>query len=112
MREGVTTVDPAAAFRVEVPARLTDGRLALLDEADAMVGSTGTTELGGSFTRYRLTPAEALRPGSRYRLRLEGAVTREAHDAAGRSYGPVVHELRTSGERPAAPAPKRRRSRP
>jgi hypothetical protein len=111
-RQGVTTIDPAATFRVEVATHLADGRLALLDGADAMVVSTGTTELGASFTRYHLVPAELLRPGSRYHLRLEGAATREAHDAAGRAYGPVVHELGTSGERPAAPAKKRGKRRP
>ena len=111
-RQGVTTIDPATTFRVEVATHLVDGRLSLLDGADAMVVSSGTTELGASFTRYHLTPAELLRPGTRYHLRLEGAATREAHDAAGRAYGPVVHEVGTTGERPAPPAKKRGKRRP
>ena len=107
-RGGVTTIDPGAAFELTVPVHLADGRLALHDEADAMVASTGTTELGENTSRYRLVPDEPLRPGSRYALRLDGAVTREPHGSDGRAYAPVVLQLQTSGERPAAASRKKR----
>jgi hypothetical protein len=110
-RGGVTTIDPGAAFELTVPVHLADGRLALHDETDAMVASTGTTELGESTSRYRLVPDEPLRPGSRYALRLDGAVTREPHGSDGRAYAPVVLQLQTSGERPAAAPRKKRGSR-
>jgi hypothetical protein len=110
-RDGVTTIDPAAAFQVEVAAHLADGRLALHDEADAMVASTGTTELGENLTRYRLVPDAPLRPGSRYTLRLDGAVAREAHGSDGRAYAPVVLKVQTTGQRPAVAPKKRHRSR-
>jgi hypothetical protein len=111
-REGVSPVDPAASFRVEVAVHLSDGRLSLHDEADAMVASTGTTELGASRSRYVLTPEEPLRPGTGYTLHLDGAVTREPHDAGGQPYAPLVLKVRTTGERPpATPAKKAQRRR-
>jgi hypothetical protein len=106
-RDGVTLIDPEAWFRVEVAAHLTDGRLALHDEQDAMVASSGTTEAGDGWTKYQLRPDDALRPGTTYVLRLDGAAAREAHDAAGKAYTPVVLKLKTTGER-AAPAKKKR----
>jgi hypothetical protein len=111
-RDGVSPVDPAASFRVEVAVHLADGRLSLHDEADAMVASTGSTELGASRSRYVLTPEEPLRAGTAYTLHLDGAVTREPHDGAGQPYTPLVLKLRTTGERPpAAPAKKAKRRR-
>jgi hypothetical protein len=107
-RDGTALVDPAAAFRVEVGAHLTDGRLALHDEQDAMVASSGTTEVGPSWTRYRLVPDEPLRSGTAYVLRVDGTEAREAHDPAGRAYAPVTLKLKTTGERPAAPVKKKR----
>jgi len=106
-RDGATSVDPAAAFRVEIAVHLADGRMALHDEQDAMVASSGTTEIGASWTSYRLVPEGPLRPGTSYALWIDGAVTREAHDPSGRAYGPVVLKLKTTGERPAAPARKK-----
>ncbi len=106
--DGVTLVDPGSSFRVEVGAQLTDGRLALHDEQDAMVPSTGTAEIGTSWTRYRLVPDGPLRAGSSYTLRVDGASSREAHDPAGRPYAPVIIELKTTGDRPAAPPPRKR----
>jgi hypothetical protein len=106
-RDGSAQLDPGASLRVEIAVPLTDARLALHDEADAMVVSTGTTEIGGATTRLRLTPAEPLRPGSTYLLRLDGATTREAHDATGRAYAPFTLKLRTTGERPPPPPKKR-----
>ena len=107
-RDGSTTLDPDAAFRVEIPVHLTDGRMALHDEQDAMVASSGTTEIGASWTRYRLVPEVPLRPGTSYALWVDGAITREAHDPSGRAYGPVVLRLKTTGVRPATPAKKKR----
>ncbi len=107
-RDGSAIVDPAAAFRIEVAVHLTDGRMALHDEQDAMVASSGTNEIGASWTRYHLVPDGPLRPGTSYAIWIDGAVTRQIHDASGRAYGPVVLKLKTSGERPAAPARKKR----
>lgn len=108
-KDGSAVVDPAAAFRVDVAAQLTDGRLALHDEQDAMVSSSGTSEVGPGATRYRLVPDEPLRPGSVYLLRVDGTASREVHDPAGRAYAPIEIRLRTSGERPAAPPRKRKK---
>jgi hypothetical protein len=73
-----------------------------------MVASRGTSEVGASWTRYSLVPDEPLRPGATYALRVDGAVTREAHDPSGRAYGPLVLIVKTAGERPA-PAPARKK---
>jgi hypothetical protein len=108
-RDGSTLVDSGASFTVEVAVPLTDGRLALHDEQDAMVASTGTSEVGTAWTRYRLVPEEPLRPGTPYALRLDGAVTREAHDPSGRAYGPLVLKVKTTGERPAPPTSRKKR---
>jgi len=102
-RSGAALIDPSASFRVEVAVPLTDGRLALHDERDAMVASTGTAEVGGSYTRYHLVP-EQLLPGTAYALRLDGAATHETHDVIGRAYQPVLLRFRTRGERRRQPA--------
>ncbi len=102
-RDGVTMIEPGAAFRVEVAVHLTDGRLSIHDEQDAMVASSGTTEVGDTWTRYELAPDEPLRPGSSYALRLDGAQAREAHDPAGKAYAPAVLKLRTTGVHPPPP---------
>ena len=108
-RDGRTPVDPAAAFRIDVAAQLTDGRLTLHDEQDAMVSSSGTSEVGVGATRYLLVPDEPLRPGSVYLLRVDGTASREVHDPSGRAYAPIEIRLRTSGERPAMPPRKRKK---
>ncbi|HYS80920.1 MAG TPA: hypothetical protein VEM76_09425 [Anaeromyxobacteraceae bacterium] len=110
-RDGVTPVDPAASYRVEIAAHLVDGRLSLHDAQDAMVASTGTAEVGGEVTRYRLMPVEPLQPASSYTLVVDGAVTREAHDAGGRAYGPFLAKLGTTGEKPPPPQKKRGKQR-
>ena len=107
-RDGDTVIDPAASFRLEVAAQITDGRLALHDERDAMVASAGTTELGSSRTLFRLAPEAPLTPGSAYTLQLDGAASREAHDPAGRAYAPIVLSVKTSGERPRPTVTKKR----
>jgi len=109
--DALTSVDSRSSFRLEVAAHLTDGRLALLDEQDAMVASSGAAEMGGASTRYQLTPDEPLSPGASYTLRLDGSASRDAHDPAGRAFTPVRLQLRVEGERPPAPAAKRHRSR-
>jgi hypothetical protein len=108
-RDGGAVVDPATAFRVEIATQLTDGRLALHDEQDVMVASTGTSEVGNGWTRFTLTPDEPLRPGSLYLLRVDGSSSRDVHDPAGRAYEPVEIRLRVTGERPVAPPRKKKR---
>jgi len=94
-----SVIDPAAAFRVEIGARLEDARLILLDEQEALVPTQGTVELG-PVTRFTLRPDQPLRPGSSYTLRLDGAAIREIHGESG-TYAPVSFQLKTTGERPA-----------
>jgi hypothetical protein len=108
-RDGVTTVLPSARFRVEVSARLADARLSLLDAQDAMVAADGTTEATAT-TRFALTPAAPLRPGSSYTLRLDGTEGRLVRAEDGRSFEPVSLAVRASGE-PAAPSRKAKRPR-
>jgi hypothetical protein len=109
--DAATAIDPASSFKLEVAVHLIDGRLALLDDHDAMVASSGTMELGSAWTRYQLTPGEPLSPGATYTLRLDGASSRDAHDPAGRAFTPVKLQLLIAGERPAPPPrrPRRRR---
>jgi hypothetical protein len=109
--EAAPLVDPAVSFRVEVGVPLADGRLTLRDEQDAMVPAAGSTEVGASWTRYRLTPEVPLRPGSTYRLLLDGSSTHSPHDAAGRAFRPLALTVRTAGERPATPPKTRARAR-
>jgi hypothetical protein len=95
-------VDPAAKFRVDLGAPVSDGRLVLLDAADAMVPGTGTREVGDT-TAFTLAPASPLTPGTRYVLRLDGARTRDLHDAAGKAFSPVTMPILVAGERPPPP---------
>ncbi len=113
--EDETVVDPATVFRVELAAEISDGRIVLLDAADAMVPATGTREVAAT-TRFTLTPASPLVPGSRYVLRLDGARTRELKDVAGVALAPVSLKVLVAGEPPKPepapkPAPKRKRGR-
>jgi hypothetical protein len=103
-RDEETVVDPAATFRVEIGAALPDARLVLLDRNDAIVPSKGTREIGGA-TTFALEPAEPLVPASRYVLRVEGARTRELHDASGSAYTPFTMTVLVAGE-PPKPEPK------
>ncbi|WP_242345491.1 hypothetical protein [Anaeromyxobacter terrae] len=116
-RDEETVVDPATTFRLVLAAEVPEARLVLLDGADAIVASSGTREVGATST-LTLTPSAPLVPGSHYLLRLDGARTRELHDAAGRAYAPLNLSLLVAGEPPKAepkpkpkPAPRKRRSR-
>jgi hypothetical protein len=93
-----SVIDPAAAFRVEIGARLEDARLILLDEQEALVATQGSVELG-PVTRFTLRPDQPLRPGTSYTLRVDGASIREIHGESG-PYAPVSFQLKTTGERP------------
>lgn len=104
----VSQVDPAARFLVEVAARLEDARLVLVDERDSLIPMEGTVEIG-TRSRFTLTPNEPLIPGSVYTLRLEGSVRREVHDTEGNIYLPSVLRLKTSGEKPQAAPPGKKR---
>jgi hypothetical protein len=95
----VVTVDPGASFRVVLAGRFPDARLSLLDGADAMVAGAGGREVAAS-TTVTFQPAAPLRPGSAYRLRIDGAVTRELHAAEGTTRTPVELHLLAAGEPP------------
>jgi hypothetical protein len=107
--EGRTAVDPTSTFRVVLAGRSEDARLALHDASDAAVASSGGIEIGET-TVLTLSPSAPLVPGSRYQLRLDGAVTRELH-MGGRSFTPAIYAIDVTGEPPPARPPPRRRSR-
>ncbi len=107
--DGVTAVDPSATFRVVLAGACRDARLALHDAADAAVPATAGVEIGET-TVLTLSPAAPLLPGSRYQLRLDGAVARELH-MGDRSFTPAVYALQATGEPPPARPPPRKRSR-
>jgi hypothetical protein len=109
---GQTTVIPlAASFRVEVATSIPDGRLSLRDEQDAMVATSGSTEVGAASTVFRLAPEQPLQPGTAYSLHLDGADQHEPVDKTGRRFRPAVLAMKTSGDRPPAVA-KRKTRRP
>src|SRR5512140_2835403 len=104
--EGETVVEPDARFRVELREASHDARLLLLNAADAAVPSTASHEIG-DLTHLTLSPTEPLVPGSRYTLRLDGAVGRELH-AGDRAYLPGLYPLRVAGEPPPPPPPRKK----
>jgi hypothetical protein len=97
-------VDPRATFEIELSTRSPDARLALLDARDDVVAATGARELAGG-TRLSVAPSAPLVPGSRYALRLDGAVERELHDAAGRPFSPLTLQILVAGT-PPPPEPR------
>jgi hypothetical protein len=106
-----TVITPGASFRVEVATSIPDGRLSLRDEQDAMVPTTGSTEIRASATLFTLVPEVPLQPGTAYSLHLDGADQHEPVDKAGRRFRPAVLAIKTAGDRPAAVA-KRKTRRP
>jgi hypothetical protein len=100
-----TVVDAGATFRIEIAGALSDARLVLLDAANAMVAASGTREVGDAST-FTLAPSTPLVPGSRYALRLDGARTRELHDATGRAFAPMSLAILVAGEPPPKAEPK------
>jgi hypothetical protein len=102
-----TTVEPRATFRVELPLPLADARLSLLDGGDALVASSATREVGQA-TLLTLVPASALPAGSRLRLRVDGATTRELHAVDGRRFAPVEWLVLVAGEPPDKRPPGRK----
>jgi hypothetical protein len=97
-------VDPKATFEIELSARVPDARLVLLDAREDLVPASGDREVGAG-TRLTLTPSQALVPGARHALRLDGAAHRELHDDAGRAYAPVMFPILVAGT-PPPPEPK------
>lgn len=108
-RDGESSVDPAATFRVLAGAPLADARLALYDAQEALVEAEERAEIGSEVSRYTLAPSRPLRPGSRYVLRLEGASDRRIHDLGGRSFLPLSFAIATTGDPPSA-APVRKKA--
>jgi hypothetical protein len=100
-------VDPRATFRVELPLSLADARLSLLDGADAMLPCSGTREVGQA-TVLALTPAAALAPGARLRLRVDGAATRELQASDGRRFRPLEWMVVVTGEAEPRKGPGKR----
>jgi hypothetical protein len=114
-RDGETVVDPGARFRVVLSISSGDARMLLLDRSDALVAAEGAHEVGQS-TRLTLAPSAPLTPGRRYLLRVDGASTRELHDASGKAFTPAALEILVAGTPPPPeprekPAPKRKRHR-
>lgn len=107
--DGQSMVDPSATFRVVLSGASRDARLALHDAADAAVPATAGVEIGET-TVLTLSPAAPLVPGSRYQLRLDGAVSRELH-LGDRSFTPAVYAVQATGEPPPARPPPRKRPR-
>jgi hypothetical protein len=107
------TVDPGASFRVVLKGTYLDARLSLLDGGDAMVAAGGAREAGQD-TAVTLQPAAPLKPGSAYRLRVDGATTRELRAADGSARAPVEFPVLAAGEPPPEPKtrPKRAKKRP
>ena len=107
-------VDPRSTFEVELSARAADARLLLVDARQDAVPASGGRELSAG-TRLTVAPSVPLVPGSRYALRIDGAVGREIHDEAGRAYSPLTLAILVSGTppppEPKRPAPKKRRRR-
>lgn len=102
--QGDTVVDPGARFRVVLSISSPDARVLLLDAKDALVAAEGAHEVGQT-TRLTLTPSAPLTPGRRYLLRVDGASTRELHDASGKAFGPAAVQILVAGE-PPPPEPK------
>lgn len=96
------TVDPGATFRITLKGTYPGARLALLDGADAMVAGAGARE-AGTTTTVTFQPAAPLKPGSSYRLRIDGATTRELQAADGTARGPVEFAVLAAGEPPPEP---------
>jgi hypothetical protein len=99
------TVDPGSTFRVLLEGTFVEARLSLLDGADAMLPAAGAREAGPR-TTVTLQPATPLKPGSAYRLRVDGATTRELKAADGAVRAPVEFPILAAGEPP--PEPKSR----
>jgi hypothetical protein len=99
------TVDPGATFRVVLKGTYPEARLSLLDGADGMLPSAGAREAGPA-TTVTLQPAAPLKPGTSYRLRVDGATTRELKAADGTVRGPVDLPILAAGEPPQEPKAK------
>jgi hypothetical protein len=105
-------VDAGARFRVELGLALR-ARLVLLDARDAHVTGTATRETGAT-TVLELTPEPALRPGSKYLLRVEGVDGGPIRADDGTTFATVSVPVIVAGEPPPPepvkkPARKRRR---
>lgn len=95
----VATVDPASTFRVRLQGTFPEARLSLLDGTDAMLPSAGAREVGAT-TTVTLEPVAPLIPGSHYRLRIDGATSRELKGTDGRAWLPLDLPLLAAGEPP------------
>jgi hypothetical protein len=105
-------VDAGARFRVEL-GRALRARLVLLDARDAHVTGTSTRETGAT-TVLELTPEPALRPGSKYLLRVEGVDGGPIRVDDGTTFATLSVPVLVAGEPPppepvTKPARKRRR---
>lgn len=112
-RERDTVIDPGARFEVVLSVASPDARLVLIDYKDALVAGAEAHEVG-QVTRLTLAPTAPLTPGRRYTLRVDGAATRELHDAGGKAFTPSVLTIRVAGAtlpEPKDPAARRKRRR-
>lgn len=104
------TVDPGATFRVVLKGSYPEARLSLLDGGDAMVAGAGAREVGTQ-TTVTFQPDAPLKPAGAYRLRVDGATTRELRDAAGAARAPAEFPVLVAGEPPPEPKASRKRTR-
>jgi hypothetical protein len=107
---GPISVDPGATFRVVLRGRFTDARLSLLDAADAMVPGAGGRE-AATDTTVTFEPATPLRPAASYRLRVDGAASRELHAEDGSPRAPVELLVVAAGTAPEPRSKPRQKSR-
>jgi len=104
--DATATVAPTSSYLVRIGVRVPEARLVLVDAQDSILPASGSTELGAA-TSFELAPADPLRPGATYVLRLEGLSGRLVRDSAGRLYEPVSFRVIAAGK---APEPARRRT--
>jgi hypothetical protein len=99
-------VEPMSSFEVRVAARVRDARLVLHDAQDVLVPAEVEAELG-SESRFLLIPAEPLRPGGAYVLRMEGTGSRRVMSDGGTTFEPLVLPIQVLGTPPPRAPPKK-----
>lgn len=104
-------IEPATSLTVALPTSLKDFRIRLLDFREQVVASDD--ELSADGRTYRIVPTQPLQTGRRYSLQLDAELGPVVTDTAGATFEDWQLEFRVTGEvvpeKPAAPAPKRKK---